>query len=214
MRKIITALCAVAASVMLCVPAFAGQWVKNDSVYRDQDWWYRNDDGSYPHNQWQKIDGSWSYFDENGWLLTSQWIQGTYYVGKDGAMMHDTQTLDGYYVGSDGKYIAGSDTLINGEYFFTSARQTWYGLSSHGYYGPFSGAQLTVSRISQNAVRVFFHYGMEQGQTIIYHNYGYGDYFDDTAGTLSFFYFENGNLIMCPEDGDAESDYYQYIYSK
>lgn len=33
-------------------------------------WWYRNADGSYPANCWQKIDGSWYLLVAQGWMQT------------------------------------------------------------------------------------------------------------------------------------------------
>lgn len=62
--------------------SFAGEWKQDGS-----NWWYQNDDGSYPTLTWQEIDGKQYYFDGNGYML------------------HDTTTPDGYTVGSDGVWI-------------------------------------------------------------------------------------------------------------
>ena len=45
---------------------FAGTW-KFDGPERWK-WWYQNDDGSYPHDTWEKIDGKWYHFAEGGYL--------------------------------------------------------------------------------------------------------------------------------------------------
>ena len=65
--------------------AFAGEW-KSDNT----GWWYQNNDGSYPTNTWQWIDGNGDgvsesyYFNENGYLLTNSTKDG-YTVNADGA---------------------------------------------------------------------------------------------------------------------------------
>ena len=74
-------------------------WKKNDTG-----WWYENADGSYPKDEWKKINGSWYYFGNYGYMLESQWI-GNYYVGSNGAMLVNTTTPDGYEVDENGKWI-------------------------------------------------------------------------------------------------------------
>ena len=65
--------------------SFAGEW-KSDN----NGWWYQNDDGSYPKNTWQWIDGNKDgisesyYFNENGYLLTNTTKDGCT-VNGDGA---------------------------------------------------------------------------------------------------------------------------------
>lgn len=65
--------------------SFAGEW-KSDN----NGWWYQNDDGSYPKNTWQQIDGNKDgisesyYFNENGYLLTNTTKDGCT-VNGDGA---------------------------------------------------------------------------------------------------------------------------------
>ena len=65
--------------------SFAGEW-KSDN----NGWWYQSDDGSYPKNTWQWIDGNKDgvsesyYFNENGYLLTNTTKDGCT-VNGDGA---------------------------------------------------------------------------------------------------------------------------------
>lgn len=82
MRKRALALMAVLLSGMMSISSYAGEWKQDNAG-----WWYQNDDGSYPTNSWQEIDGK------------------QYYFGSDGYMLHDTTTPDGYKVGSDGAWI-------------------------------------------------------------------------------------------------------------
>ena len=70
----------------ITIPVFAGTWVQDLARPANQggisNWWYRNDDGSYPSNTWTWLDGnrdgvSECYrFDANGWLYVSTKIDG------------------------------------------------------------------------------------------------------------------------------------------
>lgn len=82
MRKTNLILAALALTFLAAFPSYAGQWKQDATGY-----WYENDDGSYPINQWQEIDGK------------------QYYFGADGYMLADTTTPDGYKVGPDGAWI-------------------------------------------------------------------------------------------------------------
>lgn len=85
----------LAASILLAVSmsgtAFAGEW-KQDSI----GWWYQNDDGSYPSNTWQWIDGNYDgiaesyFFDANGYCLMNTITPDGYTVDLNGAW-----TIDG-----------------------------------------------------------------------------------------------------------------------
>lgn len=33
-------------------------------------WWYQEDNGSYPKNQWKFLNGRWFWFDSNGYMAT------------------------------------------------------------------------------------------------------------------------------------------------
>lgn len=72
-------------SMLASSTVFAGQW-KSDN----NGWWYQNDDGSYPTNTWQWIDGNGDgisesyYFNENGYMLANSTKDG-YTVDADGA---------------------------------------------------------------------------------------------------------------------------------
>ena len=79
MRKIKLFIATAITSTVLSMTALAGEW-KQDTT----GWWYINDDGSYPTNQWQEIDGK------------------QYYFGTDGYMLVNTTTPDGQQVGADG----------------------------------------------------------------------------------------------------------------
>jgi glucan-binding YG repeat protein len=69
-----------------------GQWVQSGSRR-----WYRNADGSYPANCWQKIDGDWYHFDASGWMQTGWLLDGGdwYYLLSDGKMAMGPQDVGG-----------------------------------------------------------------------------------------------------------------------
>lgn len=116
MIGILSAVMVVAASVT----SFAGSWKQ-----RGNQWWYQEDDGSYPESSWEEIDEKWYYFDANGYMCTNMWV-GNYYVGEDGAMLTDTVTPDGISVGEDGARVIGEGGLS-----MNSVAAT-YGYSEYG----------------------------------------------------------------------------------
>ena len=59
-------------------------WIKNKTG-----WWYKRSDGTYPKNEWEKINGKWYHFDSKGYMqigfinLKGKW----YYLADNGAMV-------------------------------------------------------------------------------------------------------------------------------
>jgi lysozyme len=88
-KRFYLALSALAISTALTIPVFAGTWKQDNTG-----WWYERDDKSFPVSVWEQIDGSWYYFNENGYMLSNQWF-GNYYLGSTGAMLTNT-VVDGY----------------------------------------------------------------------------------------------------------------------
>lgn len=87
-RKLVTIVCATVMSLSLSLPAFAGQWISNSTG-----WWWRNDDGSWPANSWQWLDGN-----QDG-------IAERYYFNGEGYMLANTTTPDGYKVNANGAWV-------------------------------------------------------------------------------------------------------------
>ncbi|WP_031554931.1 tetratricopeptide repeat protein [Oribacterium sp. FC2011] len=75
---------------------------------------------------WQDINGKRYFFDENGAMLKNQWIDNTFYVGADGAMLVDTVTPDGKKVGKDGKKIDESWKQIYIDYINSEVNDGFY----------------------------------------------------------------------------------------
>ena len=75
-------------SIGLSFVSYAGEW-KQDTNGQ----WWQNDDGTYPKNSWQWIDGN-----QDG-------IAECYYFDGNGYMMSDTTTPDKYQVNADGAWV-------------------------------------------------------------------------------------------------------------
>lgn len=82
MKRVKLTLATIALALLMCMPAYAGQWLKDDTG-----WWYQNNDGSYLKSGWYWVDGASYLFNDNGYIYTS------------------TTTPDGYQVNSDGAWV-------------------------------------------------------------------------------------------------------------
>ena len=127
-----------------------GKWIpgyKNKNWRHDSNgWWYQYPNGSYPHTQWEYIDGSWYYFNSAGYMLTG-WLNlgGTwYYLNSSGQMLTGWQFINGswYYMNGSGAMLTGWQ-LINGIWYYLNASgamttgwlfqgNTWYYLNASG----------------------------------------------------------------------------------
>ena len=88
MKKAKLLIATLCMSATMAMTSFAGQW-QQDSI----GWWYQNDDGSYPVNTWQWIDG-------NGDGLAE-----SYYFDSNGYCLMNTTAPDGSAVDSSGAWI-------------------------------------------------------------------------------------------------------------
>lgn len=86
-KKIVILGLAFCLSMTFTIMSFAGEW-KADSF----GCWYVNDDGTYPANRWQEIDGIWYYFYETGYMACSTTTPDGYWVGVDGAWIEEGET--------------------------------------------------------------------------------------------------------------------------
>lgn len=71
-------------------------------------WWYRNENGSYPANDWMMLDGLWYYFNSDGYMGTGWilWKDQWYYCDlSNGHMLTSSLTPDGLRVDSQGVWI-------------------------------------------------------------------------------------------------------------
>lgn len=120
---------------MLIQPVSAANWVHNSVG-----WWWQEDNGSYPVNQWKNIGGQWYWFDGNGYMaigwrnIGGQW----YYMSRSGAMQTGWLNQGGtwYYLQASG--VMAEDTTI-GDYYVDkngvwSHTHTWKEKEVSGHY--------------------------------------------------------------------------------
>ena len=84
------------------------KWKRNDTG-----WWWEHHDGSYPKEKFEKIDGTWYYFDSSGYMLSDKWKKHSdgkwYYLDPSGAMSTGWKKINGkwYYFNRDGSMQTG-----------------------------------------------------------------------------------------------------------
>ncbi|WP_270814548.1 Ig-like domain-containing protein [Hungatella effluvii] len=95
-----------------------GLWIQDGTG-----WWLMKEDGSYPASSWERVNGNWYYFKEDGYLATG-WIydpeyQSWFYLNPDGTMAVGWQTIDGkqYYFnpvsdGTKGRLCADTNASV------------------------------------------------------------------------------------------------------
>ena len=111
---------------------------KKDSV----GYWYRNPNGTYPYNQWKKIDGAWYYFNLSGYRVTGwKMLGGTwYFMQRDGKMLTGAGTIGGknYYFTSSGAMVKGWRQRNGSWYYYSSSgamvKGAWQRIGNSWYY--------------------------------------------------------------------------------
>lgn len=93
-KNILVLMAALSLTLGSTMTSFAG-WQSDANGY-----WWQNDDGTWPANTWQWLDG-------NG-----DGIAECYYFGPDGYMLSNTTTPDGYTVNADGAWTIDNFTQI------------------------------------------------------------------------------------------------------
>ena len=88
LKKIVALLMTAAIALGTATTSFAASW-QSDSI----GWWWQNDDGTWPSNSWQWLDG-------NG-----DGVAECYYFDGNGYMLANTTTPDGYQVNADGAWV-------------------------------------------------------------------------------------------------------------
>lgn len=96
-------------------------WKQNTTGY-----WYVREDGSYPKERFEKINGTWYYFDGSGYMLAERWKKHTdgkwYWFDKSGEMATGWKLISNkwYYFDAEGAMRTG----------WVKYKETWYYLDS------------------------------------------------------------------------------------
>ena len=117
-------------------------------MYSNGRWWYKHANGSYTTKAWEKIDGVWYYFDDEGWMKTG-WVKDGkwYYLSESGAMLTGWVKDNGawYYLNQSGAMQTGW-VKDNGTWYYldgSGAMQTGWVKDGSWYYLDGSGAMQT-----------------------------------------------------------------------
>lgn len=156
MRKRIAIMtAALALSVMLAVPAYAGTWkFANDKwkyqrgaqKYASHEWLnldgkkYYMDNNGYMVTGWYQVDNQWYYMDENG-VVQYGWLKDKdkwYYLSPVGGAMVTNTVIEGRQIGADGVWIPAEGQIeptsssidISTPYLFQNLGE---GLKTNGY---------------------------------------------------------------------------------
>lgn len=165
-KRYLAFLLAAAMTVGSSFTAMAG-W-QSDST----GWWWQNEDGSYPSNTWQWIDGNGDgisesyYFDENGYMLSNATTPDGYTVNADGAWVvngavqtqttqpaqtTNTDVMTGY--NSDGLSNAVVDIMTH-----TAEENAKYGVVS-SYTGGSEHGESTIITYANGLIAEYYYQG-------------------------------------------------------
>lgn len=186
-KRTTTAIMAAIMTLTMGITSFAGQW-NNDA----NGWWWADDNGSYPVNEWRWLDGN-----QDG-------VSECYYFGADGYMLADTVTPDGYQVNTDGAWTTdGTPQLRYSENTDNSQSDS---SEENGY--SYTSESLTGHYTSENGDSIVINVGAGDSLGGIYYNangsfekiysfakVGTGEY-KDSANFKSIKFLEDGSLFM------------------
>ncbi len=113
---------------------YKGYWKKNSIG-----WWFEDEKGWYPQDQWQKIDGKWYFFDTIGYMAQNEYAgswgsysEGNWWVGDDGAW--DGSEPGVWRLSSNGKWWFKDSTGWYAKSKWYKIRGTWYYFDDDGWW--------------------------------------------------------------------------------
>ena len=93
-------------------------------MYSNGRWWYKHANGSYTTKAWEKIDGVWYYFDDEGWMKTG-WVKDGkwYYLSESGSMMTGWAQINNtwYHLNDSGAMDTGWSKVSGKWYYLDSS---------------------------------------------------------------------------------------------
>lgn len=197
--------CILGGSLMVSGNADAASagWQKNS-----KGWWYVNADGTYPKNEWKKIDGAWYFFDAAGFMVTG-WKKGGsswYYFNTNGMMQTGWKKIGTvwYYFNASGVMQTGWKKIGNAWYYLgtNGIMQTgWKKIGAAWYFFNANGAMQTGWKLIQGKWYFFnangaMHTGWKKVSGVQY-------YFDASGAMVTgrqiigdvLYFFENNGAL-------------------
>ena len=176
-------------------------------------WWYYKEDGSYPKNDWLKINNKWYFFNDKGYMVTgwrkinNRW----YYFEQSGAMRTNWNKIKGiwYYFDANGKMVTGWNFINNKWYYFNKSGAmltNWYKINNKWYYFDHNGAMHT-SWLKLNNVWYFF---KDSGEMVTgFENINDSTYcFDENGAMLTGKHIIEDNEYIFNDNGKLVSGVY------
>ena len=194
-------------------------YVESDGSLKQEEWyqengvWYYFGWEGFAYNGHNYVDDSYYYFDENGHMLTNQWIYGeysnTYYAGSDGKLYIGAHVIgEKKYLFSDSAYLQIMYSgFMNNVYYETDETGVitkeqkiegtgWVKIGDRWAYVESDGSLKQNQWYQENGIWYYFDWN---GLTYIGHNY-----VDD-----GFYYFdENGHMLTNQWIDEEYSTYY------
>ena len=104
---------------------YKGSWKKNS-----KGWWFEDENEWCPYSQWQKIDGKWYYFTDEGYMDYSEYRDGCW-LGSDGAWVEAYSSgtwhysVKGWWYSDGSWYAADQDLWIDGTKYHFNSKGYW-----------------------------------------------------------------------------------------
>ena len=178
MKKVLCIFLVVITVLMLGNTAFAA----NSGWQLDEwGWWYLNEDGSFPADTWQRINGRWYCFDEYGYMRTGWILDGSwYYCGSDGALVTGWVQDNGswYYMYNNGTMALGW-VKVDGAWYYMNYDGTmatgWHEENGAWYYllenGMMATGKITVDgttySFNANGMMITDSYAMDLARNVL-----------------------------------------------
>ncbi len=103
---------------------YKGSWKENS-----KGWWFEDESGWFAKNQWQKIDGKWYFFCDDGYMDYSEYRDGCW-LGADGAW-DEAYGAGHWSKNSRGWWYSDGDWYPVNQYLWIDGVQYWFDASGY-----------------------------------------------------------------------------------